>query len=155
LLKKTSKWEWKEEHQRAFEALKKKLVEIEAIGVPRNQGELIMITDSSDIGEERPFSNGKHFVPNKSPHFCTSGYTKMALSSTTIQRLFALCPWGTGIGNGPPQEPNIQHGSKNCCRQFLSWVHRYRFVAHLPIVWFTDNQAFGVLFGQGAPSTQG
>ena len=50
LTKKNVKWVWNEEHQKCFEDLKKKIASLEILGVPKSHGELVMITDSSNIG---------------------------------------------------------------------------------------------------------
>ena len=50
LLKKTVAWHWGVDEQRAFEELKAKFVEAELLGVPNSKGEIVMITDASEIG---------------------------------------------------------------------------------------------------------
>ena len=44
------KWRWSELEQKCFEELKAKISALEILGTPRNVGEIVMITDSSDIG---------------------------------------------------------------------------------------------------------
>jgi hypothetical protein len=50
LLKKNVKWKWGDEEQKAFQELKDKIAAMEVLGVPRPFGEVVMVTDSSNIG---------------------------------------------------------------------------------------------------------
>ena len=50
LLKKESEFVWKEEHQKAFEMLKKKLIQSPILQYPDYNKEFILITDASGIG---------------------------------------------------------------------------------------------------------
>ena len=50
LTKKGVKWEWTTHHQEKFEELKQKLSDVKCLGVPKNEGEVVVITDASDTG---------------------------------------------------------------------------------------------------------
>ena len=50
LLKKDEKFQWTEEHQKAFEILKQKLIEYPILQYPNFEKEFILITDASGIG---------------------------------------------------------------------------------------------------------
>ena len=65
LTKKNGKWEWGKQQQAKFEELKQKLATLTSIGVPRPKGEVILITDASDIGGGATLFNGKALKMNK------------------------------------------------------------------------------------------
>ena len=50
LLKKNVKWRWTEIEQKCFDELKNKISALEVLGVPKPNGEIVMVTDSSDLG---------------------------------------------------------------------------------------------------------
>ena len=50
LIKKSSEWRWGEREQQSFEELKSKLAACTLLGVPKAQGEIVLITDASDVG---------------------------------------------------------------------------------------------------------
>ena len=50
LLKKDVKWTWGPEEESAVEELKEKVRTAVPLGVPRSTGEILMITDASDLG---------------------------------------------------------------------------------------------------------
>ena len=50
LLKKNVKWRWTDTEEKCFQELKNKISALEVLGVPKPFGEIIMVTDSSDLG---------------------------------------------------------------------------------------------------------
>ena len=50
MTKKNTPWKWEEAHQRAFQVLKEKLANVQGLGVPNSEGEIVLITDSSNVG---------------------------------------------------------------------------------------------------------
>ena len=50
LTKKNAKWVWGPDEERCFQELKNKIANVRCLGVPRSSGEILVITDSSDIG---------------------------------------------------------------------------------------------------------
>ena len=49
-LKKTVPWSWGSEEQKCFDELKQRLVNAQDLAIPQREGELVMITDASDLG---------------------------------------------------------------------------------------------------------
>ena len=49
-LKKTVPWSWGPSEQKCFEELKERLVNAQDLAIPQREGELVMITDASDLG---------------------------------------------------------------------------------------------------------
>ena len=50
LIKKTTTWRWGPQEQQAFGKLKDKVANAKCLGVPRAQGEIILVTDASNVG---------------------------------------------------------------------------------------------------------
>ena len=50
LIKKSTTWRWGPEEQQAFDELKDKVANAKCLGVPRAQGEIILVTDASNVG---------------------------------------------------------------------------------------------------------
>ena len=68
-------WSWTTEHQKAFDELKEKLVNVSGLGVPNVEGEIILVTDASNIGgggslfQWQPPSDGATFGVNPGRNF--------------------------------------------------------------------------------------
>ena len=60
LTKKDRKWEWTPMHENAFQELKDKLANVKGLGIPQSNGEIVMVTDASNVGGGHPFTNGKN-----------------------------------------------------------------------------------------------
>ena len=74
LLKKNVKWHWQETEQKCFEELKAKIAALEILGTPRSSGEIIMITDSSDLGGGSTLFQWQTLDPKQIPEkFSTFG----------------------------------------------------------------------------------
>ena len=50
LIKNETKWQWTEKEQAALEEIKGKLKNCLILGVPRPVGEVLLVTDASDVG---------------------------------------------------------------------------------------------------------
>ena len=50
LIKKSTPWRWTARGEECFQELKKKIVSSNCLGVPRPEGEIVLITDASDVG---------------------------------------------------------------------------------------------------------
>ena len=50
LIKKSTTWRWDPQEQQAFDELKDKVANANSLGVPRAQGEIILVTDASNVG---------------------------------------------------------------------------------------------------------
>ena len=50
LIKKSTTWRWGPQEQQAFDELKDKGANANCLGVPRAQGEIILVTDASNVG---------------------------------------------------------------------------------------------------------
>ena len=50
LINKTTAWRWTAREEECFQELKKKIASSNCLGVPRPKGEIVLITDASDVG---------------------------------------------------------------------------------------------------------
>ena len=50
LIKKATPWSWTAKEEECFQELKKKIASSNCLGVPRPKGEMVLITDASDVG---------------------------------------------------------------------------------------------------------
>ena len=50
LTKKGTTWRWGPQEQQAFDELKDNVANVKCLGVPRAQGEIILVTDASNVG---------------------------------------------------------------------------------------------------------
>ena len=50
LIKKSTTWRWGSQEVQAFDDLKDKVANAKCLGVPRAQGEIILVTDASNVG---------------------------------------------------------------------------------------------------------
>ena len=50
LIKKATPWRWTSREEECFHELKKKIASSNCLGVPRPEGEIVLITDASDVG---------------------------------------------------------------------------------------------------------
>ena len=59
LIKKPTPWRWTAREKDCFQESKKKIGSSNCVGVPCLKGEIVLITDASDIGELERYTNGK------------------------------------------------------------------------------------------------
>ena len=50
LIKKSTTWRWGPQEQQAFDELKDKVANAKCLGVPKAQGEIILVTEASNVG---------------------------------------------------------------------------------------------------------
>ena len=64
LIKKDTTWRWGPQKQQGFDELKDKVANAKCLGVPRAQGEIMLVTDASNVytmwAEVERCSSGKH-----------------------------------------------------------------------------------------------
>ena len=63
LIKKTTPWRWTAREEECFQELKKKIASSNCLGVPRPKGEIVLITDASDVGGGVRSTNGRSLTP--------------------------------------------------------------------------------------------
>ena len=58
-IKKTTPSRWTAREEECFQELKKKIASSTCLGVPRPRGEIVLITDASDVGGVERYTNGE------------------------------------------------------------------------------------------------
>ena len=126
LIRKTTTWRWGPQEQQAFDELKDKVANAKCLGVPRAQGEIILVTDASNVGGggtlfqwqalekedlDRPFPNG-----------VLKDSIETVLSSTATRTTSrSWFPWVTGTGNKTSSGVAAGPMSRNCSR--VCWCY--------------------------------
>ena len=78
LIKKTNPWRWTDKEEACFQELKKKISSTNCLGVPRPEGEIILVTDACDVGGGGTLYQWQELNPAESSHcqFQTSGLNR-------------------------------------------------------------------------------
>ena len=96
LLRKNSPWRWTAVEETCLNELKQKLCDITQIGTPRGTGEMIMITDSSDIGGGATLFQWQTLENEQVPHglYKTTGLNPDGTIKHDYPSHFYLLPLG-------------------------------------------------------------
>ena len=75
LMKKTTPWRWTAREEECFQEFKKKIASSNCLGVPCPKGEIVLITDASDVGGGGTIYQLQELNPAELTHrhYCTSG----------------------------------------------------------------------------------
>jgi putative transposase len=154
LLKKNTPWRWTNVEENCLNELKMKLKQVTAIGTPRGTGEIVLVTDASDVG-------GGAVI-----------FQWQTLESEQLARLnqfktTGINPDGTFKSDHPPDHYLVPLGNWNwkwsetrakyhiweleMLAGVLALAANYRIVAGKPIVWMTDNEALTKFLDQEPP----
>ena len=78
LIKKTTPWRWTAREEECFQELKKKTANSNCLGVPRPKGEIVLITDASDVGGGGTIYQSQEVNPAELTHchYRTSGLNR-------------------------------------------------------------------------------
>ena len=152
LTKKGVKWHWGDEEQRCFEELKSKLANVKSLGVPKSNGEIVMITDASDVGggasiyqwqkldsEELKSMDANHKVTEINK----DGSLKHDYGDEhfLVPLGFFNWKWNSARKNYSTYEQEILSG-------ILTLASQRRILSHLPIVWLCDQKLLCILLQQ-------
>ena len=89
------KWRWSELEQKSFDELKAKVSALEILGTPRSSGEIIMVSDSSDIGGGSTLFQWQCLDPKQVPeNFFTFGAKPDGSFKNDYPDNFYLVPLG-------------------------------------------------------------
>ena len=77
-IKKTTPWRWTARKEECFQELKKKIASSNCLGVPRPKGEIVLITDASDVGGGGTIYQWQELNPAELTHchYRTSGLNR-------------------------------------------------------------------------------
>ena len=138
LLKKNVKWRWTEVEQKCFEELKTKIAALENLGTPKSSGEIVMITDSSDLGGGSTLFQWQTLSPEQIPEiFCTQGANPEGSFRHTYPDEYRLVPLGHWNWKWSEARQKYHSWEQEILSGVLTLASQSSIVSHLPIVWFT------------------
>jgi hypothetical protein len=156
LLKKNVKWKWTSKEQNCLEKLKQKLASFEVLGTPKPNGEILMVTDSSNVGGGAALFQWQSLCLEQLPEKVKNGLT--GVTGVKVE--------GNLKHNYPPEVRLVPLGHYNwkwseSRQKYHSWeqeilsgvltlASQSRILQHLSIVWMTDNEA-ATSFLKGEP----
>ena len=107
LIKKTTPWKWTAREEECFQELNKKIASSNCLGVPRPEGEIVLITDASDVGGGGTIYQWQDLNPAELTHchYRTSGLNRDGSLKHDYPTSGDWCHWDTGMGNGTKRVP--------------------------------------------------
>ena len=137
LLKKNVKWRWGEEDQRSFEELKKKIASMEVLGVPKPIGEIVMVTDSSNIGGGSTIFQWQSLEPQQIPEkFSTFGVCPDGSLKHDYPENFRLVPLGHWNWKWNESRRKYHYWEQELLAAVLTLASQSRIVSNMPIVFY-------------------
>jgi len=141
-LRKNVVWSWDEEDERHLLELKKKMASPRTLGVPRRTGEIILVSDASDVGGGSILFQMQDINDEQIPPSCQveglnlDGSIRHTYPSTC--RLVPLGHWNWKWNDSRVKYDTYQ---RELPAVILIIGSQYRIIHGLPIIWFCDNQA--------------
>ena len=141
LIKKTTPWRWTAREEEWFQELKKKIASSNCLGVPRAEGEIVLITDGSHVGGGGTIYQWQELNPAELTHchYRTSGLNRDGSLKhdypTSEWRLVPLghrnWKWNQGRSNYSTYDLELLPG-------MLVLSSQSRLLGSNPIVWLCD-----------------
>ena len=148
LLKKETPWKWGPLEEAKFLELKQKLAKLTCLGTPKPQGEMVVLTDSSDLQGGATIFQWQ-LVPHEvlkevkgmNENMETTGLKPDGTLEHSYSSSYALVPLGhySWKWNNTRQRYNTYE--REILAGVLTMATQYRILAHQKVVWFCDNQA--------------
>ena len=155
LTKKDVKWQWTKEHQAKFEELKMKLAKLTCIGVPKPHGEMILISDASDIGGGSTLFQWQTLEKSQIPlNFQTLGLKSDGTLKHNYPPECVLVPLGHWNWKWNPTRQRYNTYEQELLSGILTIATNYRFLCNLPILWFCDNDAVKTFLDNASPTNK-
>ena len=156
LLKKGAKFDWTQEHEDAFQELKAKIAAVTCLGVPKEKGEVIIITDASDVGGGAQILQWQQLKPQEKQEvqefYSTTGVNRDGtLKHNYNEDAWQLVPLGYFNWKWNPTRQNYATYEQELLAGILAIGSQQRIVGHLPIVWLCDQQAAKAFIKNPAP----
>ena len=152
LLKKNARFHWGPLEEAKLEEIKAKLLSVSSIGVPRSTGEIILVTDASDIGGGATIFQWQNLdqaqVP---PEFQTTGMSKDGLMVHNYPENFRLVPLGHWNWKWNPTRQRYFTYEQELLAGVLTISTQSRILQNLPIVWFCDHEALKTFLDKEPP----
>ena len=126
LIKKKTPWRWTAREEECFQQLKKKIASSNCLGVPRPKGEIVLITDASDLGGGGAVYQWQELNPAELTHcpYRTSGLNRDGLLKHDHPTSdWRQCHWDNGTGNGTKRVPITAPMTRNS--RLVCWCSRH------------------------------
>ena len=143
LIKNTTLWRWTAREKECFQELKKKIAFSNCLEVPRPKGEIVLITNASDVGGGGTIYQWQELNPAELTHcqYRTSGLNRDGSLKhdypTSEWRLVPLghwnWKWNQALSNYSTYDQELLAGT-------LVLLSRSRLLGSSPIVWLCDQE---------------
>ena len=153
LIKKITPWRWTAREEECFQELKKKIASSSCLGVPRPEGEIVLITDASNVGGARTIYQWQELNPAEliHCHYHTSGLNRDGSLKhdypTSEWRLVRLGRWNWKLNHA---RTNYSTYDQELVASMLVLSSQSRLLGSNPIVWLCDQEPVKS-FQKGAP----
>ena len=143
LIKKTTPWRWTAREEECFQELKKKIASSNCLGVTRPKGEIVLITDASDVGGGGTIYQWQELNPAELTHchYPTNGLNRDGSLKhdypTSEWRLVPLGHWNW-IWN--QARFNYSTYDQELLAGMLVLSSQSRLLGSIPIVWLCDEE---------------
>ena len=126
VIKKNTTWRWGPQEQQALDELKDKVANAKCLGVPRAQGDIMLVTDASNVGGggtlfQWQALEKKEFDSAISQGVLTDSNETVVSSTATLTTNGSQFHWVIGTGNGTRPGVTTLPMSRNCSR--VCWCY--------------------------------
>ena len=143
LIKKTTPWRWTAREEECFQELKKKIAFSNCLRVPRPKGEIVLITDASDVGGGGTIYQWQELNPAELTHchYRTSGLNR----DTSLKHDYPTSEWrlvAVGHWNGKWNQARSNYSTydQELLAGMLVLSSQSRLLGSNPIVWLCDQE---------------
>ena len=143
LIKKITPWRWTAREEECFQELKKKIASSDCLGVPRPNGEIVLITDDSDVGGGGKMYQWQQLNPAELTHcHCrTTGlYRDGSLKHDYSSSEWQLVPLGHWNWKWNQARSNYSAYDQELLAGMLVLSSQSRLLGSNPIVWLCDEE---------------
>ena len=141
LIKKTTPWRWIAREEECFQELKKKIASSNCLGLPRPKGEIVLITDASDVGGGGTIYQWQELNPAELSHchYRTSGLNRDgSLKHDYPTSEWRLVPLGHWNWKWNQARSNYSTYDQELLAGMLVLLSQSRLLGSNPIVWLCD-----------------
>ena len=156
LTKKNATWKWGDDEKLAFENLKQKIAACTLLGVPRAEGEIVLVTDASNVG-----GGGSLYQWQKLTHdeisaiereYATIGVTPQGLLKHNYpEGEWLLVPLGHWNWKWNPARSNYSTYEQELLAGVLTLASQHRLVGSNPILWLCDQESLSSFLKPTSP----
>ena len=130
LIKKSTTWRWGPQEQQAFDELKDKVANAKCLGVPRAQGEIILVTDASNVGGGGTLFQWQALEKEEFDSAISQWGTEGLNRDGTLKHSYpddkwVLVPLGHWDGSGTRPGGTTPPMSRNCSRVCWCYPHEH------------------------------